>query len=217
MKVLFVPSKYKIHFSLGNIESKRLPSKIGLITTIQHTNSLKKIKTFLEKHKKKVIIRKSEFLEKGQILGCDVSAATKIQDKVQAFLYVGSGKFHPLQLALATNKPIYIYNPLTNQFSKLKAEDINKAKARKKGQKLKFLSAQNYGILVSTKPGQNKLKQAIALKKKLEKQKKKAYIFMFNTLDINQLENFLKVECWINTSCPGLSLENPFIWINDIE
>ncbi|UZE93619.1 MAG: diphthamide synthesis protein [Candidatus Pacearchaeota archaeon] len=215
MKILFLPSKYTASCSLKNIKPNKLPETIGLITTIQHTNSLEKIKAFLEKHKKKVIIGKSKFLEKGQILGCNVKAAISIQDKVQAFLYIGSGKFHPLQLALATNKPIYIYNPLTNQFSKLKTEDINKAKARKKGQKLKFLSAQTYGILVSIKPGQNKLKQAMELKKKLEKQKKKAYIFTFDTLDINQLENFPKIQCWINTACPGLSLEQPFVWYQD--
>lgn len=211
MKLLFVPAKYTSSFSLKNIQTKRLPKTIGLITTIQHLHEIKKIKLFLEKNNKKVIIG-------GQILGCKVDSATKIQKKVQAFLYIGSGKFHPLQVALALKqpKPIFIFNPLTNEFNRLNKKEIQKFKNRKKGQKIKFLSSNTFGILVSTKSGQNKLKEALELKKKLEKQKKKAYIFTFNTLDINQLENWPNIECWINTACPGLSLENPFIWIGDI-
>ncbi|MFA5084489.1 MAG: diphthamide synthesis protein, partial [Candidatus Paceibacterota bacterium] len=73
------------------------------------------------------------------------------------------------------------------------------------------------GILVSTKPGQNKTKQALALKKKLEHEGKKAYIFSFDNFDINQLENFPEIKCWINTMCPGLSREQPFVWIGDIK
>lgn len=210
MKVLYVPSKYNLSFSLKNIKTKKMPNILGLITTIQHIGSLKKIKNFLENQKKKAIIG-------GQILGCDMSAAAFIQHKVQAFLYIGSGKFHPLQLALTTNKPIFIFNPLNEQFSELDKKQIQKIKARKKSQKIKFLSADIYGILVSTKPGQNKFKKAQKLKNKLEKQNKKAYIFLFNDFDINQIENFPKIECWINTACPGLSLENPFVWINDIK
>jgi len=216
MKVLFVPSKYKIPFSFKNINLKKLPKTIGLITTIQHANIIKKIKDYLEKNNKKVIIGKSKFLEKAQMLGCDVSAATKIQNKIQAFLYVGSGKFHSLQLALTTNKPVFIFNPLNEHFSELDKKEIQKIKARKRGQKIKFLYSDVFGILVSTKLGQNKLKEALNLKEKLDKQKKKAYIFTFNTLDTNQLENYPSIECWINTACPGLSLEQPFIWHKDI-
>jgi len=219
MKILFVPAKYKDSFSLKKIYPEKLPEILGLITTIQHIDSLKKIKSHLEKHNKKILIGKSKnkTLQPGQILGCDVSSAASIEKKIQAFLYIGSGKFHPLQLALATNKPIFIFNPLFEKFGLLNKKEIQKIKNRKKGQKIKFLSSNTFGILVSTKPGQNKLKEALALKNKLEKQKKKAYIFTFNNLDINQLENFPDVECWINTACPGLSLEQPFIWIGDIK
>lgn len=217
MKVLFIPSKYK-DFSLKNIKPNKLPKTIGLITTIQHTNQIKKVKSYLQKHEKKVIIGKSKNknLEQGQILGCDIQAAISIQNKIQAFLYIGSGKFHTLQIAIKTNKPIFIFNPLTKEFSKLSQQEIQKLKNKNRGQKLKFLSAQTLGILVSTKPGQNKLKQALILNKKLEKKGKKAYIFLFNDLDINQLENFPQIDCWVNTACPGLSLENPFIWVDDL-
>ena len=150
-------------------------------------------------------------MEKGQILGCRVEAATKLENKVDAFLYIGSGKFHPLAVALKLKKqkPIFIFNPLSEQFFKLENKEIEKYKARKKGQKIKFLSARKVGILVSIKPGQNKLKQAQILKKKLEKQNKKAYIFLFDNFQPEQLENWPEIDCWVNTACPGLNLDYP--------
>lgn len=213
MKHLFVPATSSIAFSFNKIKSNLLPKSIALVATVQFLNSLPRLKQHLEKQGKTVIIKGN-----GQVLGCNTVNATSIQDKVQCFLYVGSGKFHPLAIAISLKKPksIFIYNPITEEFSKLEENEIIKVLARKRTAKIKFLSAKSYGILVSTKPGQNQLKKAEKLKEKLEKQGKKAYIFMFNDFDIAQLENFPQVEAWINSACPGLSLEQPFIWIDDI-
>lgn len=209
MMKLFINANFKEKIILPKLH---IQEKVGLITTVQFLHQLKSIKQQLKKQKINSIIG-------GQILGCNISNAKKIQNRIQAFLYLGSGKFHPLQLALLLKKPkpIYIYNPLTKQFSKLSDEETNKFKARKKTAKIKFLSSNIFGILVSTKSGQNKLKEAEKIKKQLEKKGKKAYIFMFNTLDLTQLENFREIECWINTACPGISLENPFIWYEEIK
>jgi len=217
MKLLFIPARSKKGVSLS-FQTKGLPGRLGLASTIQFADSLKSIKSFLEKSGKKVFIGKSKSmsLEPGQVLGCNAEAAVQVQKQVDAFLYIGTGRFHPLAIALSTGKPVFIFNPETNQVTKLDENEIKKAKAMKKTQQIKFLSANSFGILVSTKPGQNKLKQALKLKNKLEKQRKKARIFMSDTFDINQLENFPSIECWINTMCPGLSKEQPFVWIGDI-
>ena len=222
MKLLFIPAKSKLDLQISTLQIKkaRLPKKIGLISTVQFVNNLQKIKTQLEKQGKKVFVGKNrtQNLAKGQILGCNIEAATTIKDDVDAFLYIGTGKFHPLPIALATNKLVFCFNPETNQISKLDDKEILKAKALRKGQKLRYLTADKLGILVTIKPGQNKLKQAFSLRNKLKKQGKQCYIFMFDNFDENQLENWPEIECWINTTCPGLSLENPRLaWINNLE
>ena len=216
MKLFFIPAKAKVGSSLS-FQTKDLPDRLGLVSTIQFVDSLKGIKSYLEKSGKKAFIGKSKSLEIGQVLGCNAEAASSIQGKVDAFLYIGTGIFHPLAVSLATGKPVFVLNPETNQISRLDENAIAKAKAMKKTQQIKFLSADTFGILVSTKPGQNKTKQALALKKKLEHEGKKAYIFSFDNFDINQLENFPEIKCWINTMCPGLSREQPFVWIGDIK
>lgn len=218
MKLLFIPVKSNLEISL-NFKVEKLPDKIGLIGTVQFVDSLKDIKLFLEKRNKKAFIgkAKSASFKSGQVIGCNTEAATSIEDKVEAFLYVGSGIFHPLAIALALKKPkpIFIFNPDTQQLTELDKKEILKAKAKKQTAKIKFLSSHSFGILVSIKPGQQRLKQAMTLKSRLEKQGKKSYIFIFDNFDTNQLENFSSIECWINSACPGLSIENPFVWIND--
>jgi 2-(3-amino-3-carboxypropyl)histidine synthase len=214
MDYLFVDARFSKSFSFLNFNSffNKLPKKICLVSTIQFVNVLPELKKHLESLDKKVFIKNN-----GQILGCNSDNALAFEDDADCFLYLGSGKFHPLNLALRlkSHKPIFLLNPLTEEFIELKKDEIENGLKRKKGQQIKFFSASSYGILVSTKPGQNKLKQALELKEKLENKSKKAYLFMFNDLDLNQLENFPKIGCWINSLCPGLSLEQPFVLIDD--
>lgn len=173
-----------------------LPKKIGLVTTVQYKHRLKEANEFLEKNKKTAVIA-------GVVLGCDVSSAKRIAKKVDAFLYIGSGEFHPLGIALETNKPVIVANPLSNEVSRIKKEDVEQIRKRRKGAYLKFLTARNIGIIVSTKPGQSKLKQALELKKKLKN--KNCCIFIADEIDLNQLENFPFIECWVNTACPRIA------------
>ena len=44
----------------------------------------------------------------GQITGCNINNALKIKNKVNSFLYIGSGIFHPIEIAIKTKKKVYI-------------------------------------------------------------------------------------------------------------
>ena len=37
---------------------------------------------------------------------------------------------------------------------------------------------------------------------------KQAYIFMANTIDFVQLNNFPFVQCWVNSACPRIGLDD---------
>lgn len=193
MKILHIHAKSNQDI-IPVLKKIKLKGKVGLITTIQCLHQLEKAKKII---KNSVI--------GGQILGCDVSNAIKIKDKVDSFLYIGSGEFHPLAVAQKTNKPVFTANPITNEISKISNKDIENIKKNKKGKLIKFLSSNRIGILVSKKSGQYQLKKAIQLQKKLNKQ---SYIFLFDTLDNKQLENFPDIECWVNTACPRIEGKN---------
>jgi len=196
MKLLFIPAKSKTEIDFNDV---KLEGKIGVVTTIQYLDSVKKS------------CKKNNFFF-GQILGCNFSNATKIKKNVDKFLYVGTGKFHSLALALNTRKDVYILNPITKKFFKLDKEDISKYTKKRKGLLLRFLNAKKIGILVTLKSGQyhpgkyldlkNKLKQAEKIKKLFPE--KKFYIFTFNTLSKEELDNFNDIQCWVNLACPRI-------------
>jgi len=206
MKLMFVEARYKEKVIIGKYISK-LPSKVGLITTIQFIGQIKEIKLQLEKYGKKIFLGKGKHtIYNGQVLGCDVQSAISISNKVDAFFYIGSGLFHPIAISLKTKKDVFTFNPLTEKFSKVDRKEAEKINKRKKGALIKFLSSKEIGVIVTTKPGQEQLKEAFELKNKFRD--KNFYFLIFDTIDFNQLENFPFIECFVNTACPRIALDD---------
>ncbi len=194
MKSLFIPC-----FSKGNfpISKLKIPhSKLGLFATIQHLPQLEQLKKILEKKGKKVILE-------GQILGCDSEKIKKLKNKVDAFLYLGSGKFHPLEIAIHSKKPVFVLNPYSGSLKKISEKEIREYESRRKGALAKALEAKTLGILISTKTGQCHLARAKKLKEKLEKKGKKVFLFAGDEITPERLLGF-KVDGWINTACPRI-------------
>ena len=174
-------------------------NKIGLVTSIQFIKSIKSVKEFLKKKGKKIFTNKS-LTYTGQILGCNVDAAKKIENKVECFLYVGSGDFHSLGLDLKINKPIFILD--------LEKKVIRQLDSRKLRQKIEwnksfFNESKRIGILVSWKKGQ--IRDFWKLKKKLKD--KEVYILAFDEITPEKLEG-LKLDFLINCACPRIGIDD---------
>jgi 2-(3-amino-3-carboxypropyl)histidine synthase len=219
MKVLFVQAKAKKSV-IGAISKalKGIPEKkIGIITTVQFADQLEKVKKTLEDNNKIAVIGKPSCTAvlPGQVLGCDVSAATSIENKVDCFLYIGTGEFHPLGLLAKTEKSIYVLNPFTNQLKEISPEEKQKLVKRKILKLAQFKDCKIIGIIVSTKPGQCNLQaDPEKIKKKLEKQGKRVYLFIGDSITDAELQNFPKIDGWVNTACPRLAddtFSKPFV------
>lgn len=190
MKIMFVEAKKKLtDFNIDSINFNILPKQIFLAYPVQYKELAEKIKNKLQEKGKKVIGFR-------QVLGC-----SRLKSKAPILL-VGSGKFHALQLALQNNQ-VYI---LEEKIRKLEEKEIENIKAKRKVALSKFLAAEKVGILVSLKPGQENLKKALILKKKLEKKGKEVKIFLADNINIEELENY-DIESWVNTACPALPLD----------
>ncbi|MBT4135822.1 hypothetical protein HOD75_04795 [archaeon] len=192
MKILYIESKSrKADIKISKSEIKKLPKKIFLAYTVQ-------FKDFTLQFKKQLKENKIQVEKTQQVLGC-----SKINTK-SPILLIGTGRFHALNLYLQAPSVFILEG---DKITKIPESEIQKLKQKRKTALIKFLHAENIGILVSTKPGQENLKIAEKIKKQLIKQKKKPYIFLANNIDINQFENF-NIQSWINTSCPGLANDN---------
>lgn len=193
MKVLFIEAGKKYPGKVKNIKEK-LPREIHILYTIQYKILAEKIK--------KQLGREHKILGFNQVLGC-----SKINLKAIPLL-IGSGKFHASQLISLNKKikEIFIYEE--GAIKKLGKQEIEQIKAKEKGKMIKFLSSEKIGLLVSKKPGQN-MREAEKIKRKLEDKyrDKKFYIFISDSIDTRELENF-SIDFWLNLACPGISLDS---------
>jgi 2-(3-amino-3-carboxypropyl)histidine synthase len=143
--------------------------KLGLIGTAQHLHLFPEIISILKKHGKEAIIGEEGIRtrRKGQVLGCDSSTAAKIAHKVEAFLYIGSGYFHPIKI-LDEKKPLYKLDPIEGNLKLIDPELRQKELRAEYAKVLKYAEEKNWGILLSTKKGQFFPHIAEQIKKKLE-------------------------------------------------
>lgn len=199
MKIMMVEGRYKGKINLSNLDASALPKNIGLATTVQFLGFIDEIKQYLKGKGISVYADKIGQKYDAQLLGCDIGSAEKVKDEVDAFLYIGTGIFHPLGISLNIEKPVFCYEPISAVLTKIDRKAVEKYSKKRKAAYLKFLEATEIGILVSLKPGQNNFRKAAELKKRLKG--KNCYIFAFDTLDFSQIENFPFIQCWVNTAC----------------
>jgi diphthamide biosynthesis enzyme Dph1/Dph2-like protein len=196
MKLLFIEARKKIKLK-QETEDKlaKLPAPICVYYTIQYKDYASQVKSFLESKGKK--IKSFE-----QVLGC-----TRINSALAncPILYIGSGLFHLYNIAKQTKVPIYILD--FGNLRKLDKGELEELENKKKAALSRFYSADSVGIIVSCKPGQEKLQEAIKLKSKIEKKGKKASIFISDNITESELENY-GIDSWLNTACPGIALDS---------
>lgn len=194
MHKIFIEAKKKFE----NIDISKLydiPNNVYLIYAIQYKNLADIIEKQLKSLGKKVS-------GKQQVLGC-----SRLTTK-NPILYLGEGKFHPLNIAFFSNKEIMTFDSFN--FSKITFQDLETMKKRQKAKISKFLLEKNIGILISTKSGQTKKKfELLKIKSYLEKTfpEKNFYYFISETFNIQELENF-PLNIFINTACPGIELDS---------
>jgi 2-(3-amino-3-carboxypropyl)histidine synthase len=214
VKTIFIPcrSKADVELVADNILEKIDCKKIGLVTTAQFVNDLKEIKKRLEKAGKTVLISPGR-PNLGQVLGCDARAAKG----ADCYVYIGTGHFHPLRVAVETRKLVFIAYP-SGGIERVSEETIMKHEKIKAARLHGFKEADTVGVLVSTKPGQNRMKQALSLKRKLAG-KKETFIFAANEIKPDYLLGY-DVDAWVNTACSRISedkFDKPIVDISEVE
>ena len=202
-KVLFIETKRKFKKSDINLKllDKLKGKTISLAATVQYIDLIPQVKSYLETKGKKVIIKKGAY-HKGHILGCNSSAFDKSADTL---LLITDGKFHAINNAIQLQKEIYIFT--TKSLEKIEQEEIDTHNKKIQIKKIKFLAANNIGLLISTKYGQRQ-KSIHTIKDKIKKLNKKVYVFEADNINTAEFENFPQIEIWINTACYGLARDD---------
>src|SRR5207302_10757276 len=73
----------------------------------------------------------------------------------------------------------------------------------------KARKASNFGIIVSTKPGQSNPQIALSILKQIEEAGKKAVILYSDEIVPQKLLDFTDIDVFVDTACPRLALHDP--------
>ncbi len=182
-------------------------SRIGLTTTVQHVQTLDAVRELLVRAGKTLEVGDARKLPyAGQVVGCDFSNAKSIAKDVDAFLFVGGGKFHALGVALATGKPTVIADPYSGIAYSV-GEETQKVLKQRYASIEEASRAKIFGVLVSLKPGQKHLEEALKIKETVEKMEKTACIFAVREIQPDVFLEFPSVDAYVNTACPRISMD----------
>jgi 2-(3-amino-3-carboxypropyl)histidine synthase len=174
--------------------------KIGLISTAQHANSLPLLAEELKKHGFMPVISPASPRTPlpGQVLGCTYTAAREAE--ADCLLYLGTGVFHAIGSGIATKVPVISLDPYTGEAGVVWTD---RTLRRRFAVIEKARSADRFGIIVSQKCGQNRMKLA----EELLSLHPRAEIVLLREVTADQLQN-LGFPCYVNTACPRLALDD---------
>jgi 2-(3-amino-3-carboxypropyl)histidine synthase len=182
--------------------------KIGLVTTVQHVQTLDIAKELLLHANKTVVIGDAGRMNyPGQVIGCDYSNAKSVAGDVDAFLFIGGGRFHALGVALSTFKPTIIADPYEKRACSVDA-DVQKVLRQRWACVEEALNSKVFAVLIGLKPGQERLELALSVKEKLEKGGKTVCLFVAREITPEALMDFPTVDAFVNTACPRISLDD---------
>jgi 2-(3-amino-3-carboxypropyl)histidine synthase len=183
------------------------PRRLGLVFSVQHLDLVEPLRHALERRGFTVAVGEGDrrLQYPGQALGCNYTGAEAVESEVDAFLFVGTGRFHPVGLAFAVARPVWSLDPLQGLLEPPIDRDglvrrrlLTVASAR---------DARRWGILVSTFAGQNRMPTALAMQQRARAHGKDAEIIVFDRLDPRDLEG-RALDAYVNTACPRIALDD---------
>jgi 2-(3-amino-3-carboxypropyl)histidine synthase len=182
--------------------------RVGLVSTIQHARDIPEVSQILSDKGYEVYVgdHGSRTELAGQVLGCNYDSAKAIAGNVDSFVYIGGGNFHPLGVAMATGKPVFVVDPYAGEIREI--DSLKKrALAKRFAQIEKARGSKSFGLIVSTKPGQIRIEEAIKCRESLRSMGHLAAILSSDRLDPGRLV-LHDFDAYVNFGCPRMAVED---------
>ncbi|MDO8874447.1 MAG: diphthamide biosynthesis enzyme Dph2 [Methanoregula sp.] len=199
--VIFEP--YPVGFDI-TVLANALPhlkeKTVGLVTTVQHIHLIPVMELFLQENGIDVRVADggTRAPNRGQVLGCSFAAARAT--RTPEILFVGTGVFHPIGIALSTGARVIALDPLTGIAQEVSGDALLR---RRFAVMEKARDAESIAIIVSSKSGQERM----ALAQRLSALSPKAVIVTMREVSPDELLN-LGFACYVNTACPRLAYDD---------
>jgi 2-(3-amino-3-carboxypropyl)histidine synthase len=189
------------------VAAAHLPPRLGLVVSVQHLDLVGPLTAALATRGYEVRIARGDrrLAYAAQALGCNYTGAEAVAGDVDAFLFVGTGRFHPLGLAFAIDRPVWSLDPRQNVLER--PIDRGTLVRRRQLTVASVRDARRWGILVSTFAGQNRMPTALALQERARAHGREAELLLFDRLDPRDLEG-RALDAYVSTACPRIALDD---------
>jgi 2-(3-amino-3-carboxypropyl)histidine synthase len=191
--------------------ANHLPSPLGLVVSVQHMDLVGPFEAAAHSRGIELLTGTGDrrLAYPVQALGCNYTSAEQIASRVEGFLFLGTGQFHPRGLAFAVDRPVWALDPLTGQLE----PPIDRANLIRDRLLLiaQCRGARKWGVLVSTFAGQNRSPTALALIRKARARGLDAEALVFGRLDPADLLG-RDFDAYVNTACPRIALDDSSLY-----
>lgn len=189
---------------------------VSVVTTAQHLGIIEKVKKRLVDGGIEAVVGcgitqcKGRCSVPGIVLGCSFANATPHNGggRVEAVVFVGTGRFHPLGILMATGMEVYALNPLSGL-------EVFRMGERERFIRKRFaaiercLNAKDYGIIISSKVGQCRMGLANALMDLGQRHGKNTLPVIADEVKPGYMDA-LGFDALVNTACPRLAYDDYF-------
>jgi len=122
---------------------------------------------------------------------------------------MGSGTFHPVGLSLSTRKPVIAADPYTNTVKKQEIDDLkNNILRQRYGAIVASKNAHRFGILISSKRGQQRIALARELHRLLTSLHRTSILIVLDRFTPEALQGFTDIDCYVSTACPRIAIDD---------
>ncbi len=193
---------------LRDVVEKAVPllkaRRVCITTTIQHIHKITQALEVLKQYGIEGVVGEAGGRVKypGQVLGCCYITARAID--ADEYLFIGTGRFHPLGIALATGKKVIVADPVTGEVSEIDPDPMLR---RRFGAITRAADAKRFAVLVSKKPGQRRMELARQIKELGEAKCKEMFLVYLDNIEPDRLLN-LGAEAAVSTACPRVALDD---------
>ena len=185
-----------------------LSGRVGVVTTAQHVHHLDRITSFLLERGVSATTSNGDMRlgSCAQLLGCDYTSALSMEYRVDTFLYVGDGDFHPIGLVMLSDRRLIAANP-----SDLSVRTLEELRDRIMKQRLaaieRAMDAKSFGVLVSSKLGQRRKALADTIVSEIAGSQREAMLIQTNVISPDIISHY-PFDAFVSTACPRIAIDD---------
>ncbi len=190
-----------------------LGKRIALASTVQHITALALLKNELKGRGLEVVIGKpaGREAEAGQVLGCSFGTLRSLEGPVDSVIFLGTGRFHPLGIVMATGKRTVAIDPTSGNCTLFSSSELEAFLRRRWGSMQKVREEMDRGgtvcIVIGTKPGQRRLTLSDSIKDLLAAKGIRSVKVSMSDMTPMKVRS-MGFKAAVSTACPRIALDD---------